>query len=326
MTVDFAMPNKIIRALDNISLGVYEGEVLGIVGESGCGKSTMAASVMRLLSVPPANVDGQIWLQGRDLISISEKEMRAVRGNEASIVFQDPMISFNPGRKIGVQVGEPLDIHEKLSREEVKKKVIEVFRDVELPSPEIVYKSYPYELSGGMRQRAAIAMALITKPKLVIADEPTSSLDVTIQAQIIQLFSRLTRDYHMTLILITHDLGVAASICDRIAVMYAGTIVEVSSTDNIFHNLHHPYTAGLMRATPGSGRNKDLTDGILRTRFHLKPIPGETPDPSSLPSGCVFHPRCFLAKEICVSSNPLMREVDNGHYSACHFAEEVPAP
>ncbi|HZW58290.1 MAG TPA: ABC transporter ATP-binding protein [Nitrososphaerales archaeon] len=325
LSVDFRSPLRTVHALNQVSMTVNEGEVIGIVGESGCGKSTLAYSIMKLLPQPPAFTSGHIRFSGEDIVELSEKRMRSIRGNDISIVFQDPMSSLNPGLKVGDQIGEPLRIHKddsgrkrngtKLEGKEVKGKVIEVLHRVQMPNPDTVYNCYPYELSGGMRQRAAIATALINEPKVLIADEPTSSLDVTIQAQIIRLFSTLKRKIKTTLILITHDLGVAASICDRIAVMYAGNLMEVGSVDDIFHSPAHPYTTGLLKATPRAGNKM------------LQPIPGDVPNLIALNKGCPFQPRCLYSKEICSEVRPTSRPMASTggqpHYSYCHFADTI---
>ena len=313
LSVDYVSPANggSVHALDRVSLGVNQGEVLGIVGESGCGKSTLAFSILRLLSSPPAKISGHINFDGSDLLSLNEKDLRKIRGNRISMVFQDSMSSLNPSQKIGDQIAEPLKIHQKATNSKAREYVLEVLRRVDMPMPEVVAESYPYELSGGMRQRASIATALITNPSIIVADEPTSSLDVTIQAQVIGLFSSLKKNFNTTLILITHELGVAAAICDRIAVMYAGKVAEIGSADDIFYRPLHPYTLGLMNATPRIGRQE------------LRPIPGDVHSSTVDGSGCVFRRRCFLASDICSTSPPALREIGIDHLSACHYAERV---
>jgi len=233
--------------------------------------------------------------------------MRGVRGKDISLIFQDPMTAFNPSLKIGEQVREPLEIHGGVSKKDGRNKVLKLFRDLDMRYPEVFYESYPYQLSGGLRQRAGIAMALINNPKLIIADEPTSSLDVTVQAQIVDLFKKLKRELHLTMILITHDLGVAANICDRIAIMYAGRIIEIGKILNIFDKQYHPYTQGLIAAVPRP-ENKFLT-----------PIPWDITKVSS--QGCAFRPRCSYATSLCLEQDPPLREIESEHLSACHYAE-----
>lgn len=312
----FETPLGTARAVDGVSLEVRKGEVLGIVGESGCGKSVLSLSILRLLPSPPAYFPtGRILFQGRDLLRVSEHEIRNVRGNEISMIFQEPMTALNPVFTVGNQLAEVFRAHRKVSGAEAWSKAVEMLETVGVPSPARRVKEYPHELSGGMRQRVMIAMALACRPSLLIADEPTTALDVTIQAQILDLMERLRRELGTAIIMITHDLGVIAEISQRVVVIYSGRIMEQASTVDLFDLPLHPYTRGLMQAIP--------SPEITRSIQELYEIPGNVPSLFALPPGCRFHPRCPLAVEICSKEEPVPREILPGHHSACWRAEEL---
>ena len=283
------------RAVDGVSFSLHRGETLGLVGESGCGKSVTALSILRLVAPPGRIGSGQILLSGRDLLSLSEKEMRSVRGDEVAMVFQEPMSSLNPVLTCGRQIEEAVCLHQGLSRKEARARAIEMMRLVGIPAPEQRVDEFPHQLSGGMRQRVMIAIALSCNPDVLIADEPTTALDVTIQAQILDLLARLQEEYHMAILLITHDLGVVAEVADRVAVMYAGQIVETATTEVLFASPQHPYTRGLLRAIPHLDGDQE----------RLQVIPGRVPEATSFPRGCRFHPRCTLAEAACETDQAL---------------------
>jgi oligopeptide/dipeptide ABC transporter ATP-binding protein len=312
----FRTPAGIARAVDGVSLHVEAGEVLGIVGESGCGKSVLALSILRLLPMPPAVfAGGEIIFRGRDLLKLTDWEIRATRGNEISMIFQEPMTALNPVFTIGNQLAEAFQIHEGTSRSEAWAKAIEMLETVGVPIPRNRVKEYPHQLSGGIRQRVMIAMALACRPGLLIADEPTTALDVTIQAQILDLMERLRHELGTAIILITHDLGVIAEISHRVLVVYAGRIMEQASTLEIFDRPLHPYTRGLMQAIPSPEDTQDTHD--------LYEIQGVVPSLFALPSGCRFHPRCPYIQEICKEKEPDLMEVLPGHWAACWMAGHV---
>ncbi|MBS7638107.1 ABC transporter ATP-binding protein [Candidatus Bathyarchaeota archaeon] len=296
-----------VKAVDGISFTVLEGETVGLVGESGCGKSTAALSIMRLVPAPGRIVGGEILLRGRDLLKLSEAEMRGVRGARIAMSFQDPMTFFNPVMRIGDQIAEGIIRHQRLSRREAWEKVISTLEVVGIPSPRDVAMSYPHQLSGGMRQRAMMAMALSCHPELMIADEPTTALDVIIQAQLLELMKDLKRELGMSSLIISHDLGVIAELCERVAVMYAGKIVEYSDIRRILGGPRHPYTIGLLESIPRVGFKKERLIGIE----------GSVPDLIEPPPGCRFSPRCKYADEKCKEDPPLI-EVEEGHYVLCH--------
>ena len=287
--------NGTVKAVDGIDFSLYEGETLGIVGESGCGKSMTSLSVMGLLPQPMAFIaEGSILFNGRDLTSLPEKEMRKLRGNQISMIFQEPMTSLNPVFTIGQQLSEPLKQHTSLSRSERRRAIIEMLRSVGIPRAEHIIDEYPHQLSGGMRQRVMISLAMLCQPKLLIADEPTTALDVTIQAQILQLMKEIKSKNSMAMILITHDLGVVAEMCDRVIVMYAGQIVESTDVRTLFYDPQHPYTKGLLASLPRSNERKG----------ELQSIPGSVPRPDDLPRGCAFAPRCQEAVDQCREERP----------------------
>jgi oligopeptide/dipeptide ABC transporter ATP-binding protein len=303
-----------VRAVDGVSFDVRQGETVGLVGESGCGKSVTALSIMRLVSDPPGRIEsGSINWIGRDLLRLSEGEMRRVRGNEISIVFQEPLSSLNPVFTCGEQIREAISLHQKLGRSASKRKAVEMLRLVKIPDPEKGYGSYPHQMSGGMRQRVMIAMALSCEPKLLIADEPSTALDVSVQAQIMELLSNLKDQLGMAMLLITHDLAVVAQMADRVVVMYAGVVVEEAPLGELFAHPAHPYTEGLLESIPriGSGPGR------------LQAIGGTVPDPLRLPPGCRFSDRCPKRFERCGEEEPPLFVAGEGHGVRCWLSEGV---
>lgn len=313
----FATRRGEVRSVDDVSFTIEQGETLSLVGESGCGKSVTALSMMRLVSAPGRVVGGEVLFEGRDLLKLSPAEMRAIRGDDIAMIFQDPMTSLNPVYTVGEQIAEAIRLHRKVSKREAWNQAIEAMRDVTIPAPEIRAKTYPHEMSGGMRQRVMIAMALACDPKLLIADEPTTALDVTIQAQILELLTELREKRHLALLLITHDLGVVAETSDRVAVMYAGKIVEEASAKELFKHPRHPYTEGLLRAVP---RLDEQREG---RRKRLQTIEGVVPNPLELPPGCRFAPRCPHAQGTCREGGIELIPVNEYHYSRCIRVGEI---
>jgi oligopeptide/dipeptide ABC transporter ATP-binding protein len=316
--VHFTTEDGVVQAVDGITYDVYPGETLGIVGESGSGKSVSTMSILGLIPQPPGKiVRGEAFFNGRDLLKMSKKELRHVRGSEVAMVFQDPMTSMNPVLKVGFQIGEAIRTHYPDKKDsEVKEQAVGLLRLVGVPNPEQRYEQYPHEFSGGMRQRAMIAMAISNSPQLLIADEPTTALDVTIQAQILEVLKKAQDETHAATILITHDLGLIAELAERVIVMYAGKIVEYGDVQTIFESPRHPYTIGLMDSLPRIGVDEEW----------LRPIPGQPPSLISRPPGCAFHPRCFLSegRAICREDEPLLQSIDEAaHLSACHFVHEL---
>jgi peptide/nickel transport system ATP-binding protein len=308
----------VVKAVDDISLSVDSGEMVGIVGESGCGKSVLARSILRLIPDPPGRiVDGRISFAGNSLLDFSEKEMQQIRGNEISMIFQEPMTSLNPVYTVGNQVAEVFRKHQKISKREALERSIEMLGMVGIPSPESRVKEYPFQMSGGMRQRIVIAMALACRPKLILADEPTTALDVTIQAQILSLINNLERELGTSMILITHDLGVIAEVVARVIVMYAGKLVEQALVDDLFNHPLHPYTQGLMWSMPSLAENQN------KDTEPLKEIPGIVPDLGHLPAGCYFSPRCHKKMEICRHEEPILVENLPGHWVKCWLYDET---
>ena len=303
-----------VKAIRGIDFHVDKGEAIGIVGESGSGKSVTSLSIMRLLQFPGKITEGEVVFAGSDLIKKSDKEMQGIRGNDISMIFQDPMTSLNPVYTIGNQIVEAIVKHQKLSKSEAKKKAIEMLRLVGIPSPEKRVGQYPHEYSGGMRQRAMIAMALSCEPQLLIADEPTTALDVTIQAQILELMKDLKSKLNTSIMLITHDLGVVADVCSRIIVMYGGLIMEEGRVEDIFYNPKHPYTLGLLKSVP------KMSDKDSKER--LVPIPGSPPDLLKPPKGCPFASRCPYAMKICMEKMPEYTYLENNHRSMCWLLHE----
>jgi len=306
----FFSAGKVVKALDGISFEIKAGEVFGLVGETGCGKSVTALSVLRLIPFPPGRiVAGSIRFKDTDLLSLSPEEMRRCRGKEISMIFQEPMTSLNPVFRVGDQMSEVIRMHQGLGRSAAIEAAVGMLERVRIPDARKVAGQYPHQLSGGMRQRVMIAMELSCRPALLIADEPTTALDVTIQAQILRLLREMRREMGTSILLITHDLGVVAQMCDRVAVMYAGSIVEQAGVADIFLNPRHPYTQGLWGAIPLIDDEKSA----------LAVIPGTVPDLSRLPEGCKFHPRCGRRFEPCDRVRPEMAEVAPGHFAACHL-------
>ncbi len=300
-----------MRAVDGVSFNIGEGKTLGLVGESGCGKSVTALSIMRLVPSPPGKiVGGEILYRGQDILKLNGAAMRKIRGNEISMIFQEPMTSLNPVFTIGNQIGEAIHLHQGLGKRETREKTIEMLRLVKIADPESRVDDYPHQLSGGMRQRVMIAMALSCKPSLLIADEPTTALDVTIQAQILELIKELQERLGMSLLLITHDLGVVAEQADEVAIMYAGKIVERTQTKAIFNRPLHPYTVGLLNSLPGAG---------VKKKKRLEAIAGVVPSLLDLPSGCRFRDRCPKAAGICAEAEPELVEKEQDHWVACYF-------
>jgi len=310
----FATDDGEVKAVRGVSIHVDKGESLGIVGESGCGKSVSMLSIMHLLAENADLKADSITFDGEDLLHKEIKEMRKYQGNQISMIFQDPMSSLNPLIPVGKQVAEMLKEHHKeMGKEELKKEVLELFSRVRIPEPEKRYNSYPHEFSGGMRQRVMIAMALANKPDLLIADEPTTALDVTIQDQILKQLRGLQKEFGTSIMFITHDLGVVAELCTRVIVMYGGLIMEEASIDDIFENPRHPYTLGLLESIPRIGQDK---------KKRLTPIPGSPPDMTNPPKGCPFAPRCPYARNICASECPEFTEVGDGHRSRCWLLDK----
>jgi oligopeptide/dipeptide ABC transporter ATP-binding protein len=312
LRTSFFTPEGEVRAIDGVSFEIAEGKTLGLVGESGCGKSVTSLSIMRLIPSPPGKiVGGEIFYRDRDLLKLRNEEMRKIRGNEISMIFQEPMTSLNPVFTVGNQIGEAIKLHQGLGKRETRAKTIEMLRLVKIADPESRVDAYPHQLSGGMRQRVMIAMALSCNPSLLIADEPTTALDVTIQAQILELMKELQQKIGMALLLITHDLGVVAEQANDVAIMYAGKVVERASARAIFTRPLHPYTVGLLNSLPSVGGEK---------KKRLDAIPGVVPSPLHLPSGCRFRDRCPKAADICAQQEPPLEEKEPGHTAACHFA------
>jgi oligopeptide/dipeptide ABC transporter ATP-binding protein len=308
LQVYFRGNHRMARAVDGVSLQVGQAETVCLVGESGCGKTVSALAILGLIPCPPGEIGGgTVLFKGQDLLNMSEEEMQKIRGNRIAMVFQEPMTSLNPVFTIGNQIAEAIAVHENVSPVETRNRCVELLTDVGIAAPEARMKDYPHQLSGGQRQRVMIAMALACHPELVIADEPTTALDVTVQAQILSLFDDLQQKRALSLLYITHDLGVVAKIADRIYVMYAGIIVEQADAPDIFQHPSHPYTKGLLASLPARrDRGKDLHS-----------IPGQVPDPACKPSGCPFHPRCDFAVAACRETLPEMCDEGNGHLSRC---------
>jgi oligopeptide/dipeptide ABC transporter ATP-binding protein len=340
LNIGFETSRGLLRPVRDVSYSIFPGQTLAVVGESGCGKSVTALSILRLIPSPPGKViSGQIRFENRDLLGLPEKQMRQVRGKDIAMIFQEPMTSLNPVYTIGDQIAEAITLHQHVSTRQAYKIAEQALADVGIADPAKRIHAYPHQLSGGMRQRVMIAMALSCKPKLLIADEPTTALDVTIQAQILELLRKLQRDTGMAILLITHDLGVVAENADTVAVMYASRVVEFATVEDLFDRPQHPYTQGLFRSVPKLGAEA----GRLAT------IPGNVPNPANFPSGCKFHTRCPKALQlsatmpadqlvqltmahektpvprICAEVEPALRQVHPGHWAACHFAENYAA-
>jgi oligopeptide transport system ATP-binding protein len=315
LKTQFFTQDGVVKAVDDVSFYLMPGETLGVVGESGCGKSITGLSIMRLIPDPPGKiVAGEILFDGQDLRTLSDDQIRRIRGNRIAMIFQDPMTSLNPVLTINRQISEALQLHMGMNKEQAKARAIELLKMVGIPNAEERIDQYPHQFSGGMRQRVMIAMALSCNPQLIIADEPTTALDVTIQAQILDLMRNLQSERDTGVLMITHSMGVVAGMADRVQVMYAGSIVETASTEEIFANPRHPYTVGLMKSIPRLD---------ARTKEKLEPIRGLPPDLIDLPDMCPFVPRCNYAREKCEQKRPPLLEVNPNHHSACWFWEEV---
>ncbi|QIA27619.1 ABC transporter ATP-binding protein [Thermaerobacter sp. PB12/4term] len=309
----FQTEEGLVPAVNGVDLAIRRGETLAVVGESGCGKSVTALSILRLIPSPPGRIEaGEIVFEGRDLLRLSDEEMRRIRGNEIAMIFQEPMTSLNPVFTVGDQIAEVFMFHRGMSRRDALEQAVEMLRHVGIPAPERRVREYPHQMSGGMRQRVMIAMALACHPKLLIADEPTTALDVTIQAQILDLMRRLKEELGMAILLITHDLGVVAEMAERVVVMYAGRVVEEGDVYSVFRNPVHPYTEGLLRSIPRLDEDRE----------RLPAIEGTVPSPGHLPGGCPFHPRCPYATDTCREVEPRLEPLGEGRYAACHLAAE----
>ncbi|PCH89467.1 MAG: peptide ABC transporter ATP-binding protein [Dehalococcoidia bacterium] len=315
LTTHFFTQDGVVKAVDGISYTLAEGEVLGVVGESGCGKSVHALSIMRLVANPPGRiVAGEILFEGENLLNMDDSEMRHIRGNRIAMVFQEPMTSLNPVLTIGRQLTETLELHQKMAKQEARTRAAELLQTVGIPDSESRLSDYPHQFSGGMRQRVMIAMALSCNPRLIIADEPTTALDVTIQAQILELMRDLAVEFGTAMVIITHNLGVVARYAHRVVVMYAGKIVETGTAHDIYRNPRHPYTIALLNSVP----RLDATE-----RVRLDAIEGLPPDLVDLPQGCSFAPRCKYAYERCTQETPVLLETDTNHTSACWRHDEL---
>jgi peptide/nickel transport system ATP-binding protein len=325
LVTSFRTDKGILRAVDEVSFEVPEGGTLGIVGESGCGKSVTALSILRLIPHPQGAIErGSVELRGKDILRLSEREMQDIRGNEISMIFQEPMTSLNPVYTVGAQIIEAIRLHQKKSRSEARERAIEMLRLVGIPAPDTNVDAYPHQLSGGMRQRVMIAMALACEPSLLIADEPTTALDVTIQAQILQLIGKLRERLKMAIVLITHDLGVVAEVASHVVVMYAGRVVECAPVAKLFEHPRHPYTRGLLRSLPSfEAPAIPLEEGGKRTRLPV--IEGIVPDLMALPPGCRFADRCPMVIAECKKAEPTLDPIgdDTTHLARCIRAEEV---
>jgi oligopeptide transport system ATP-binding protein len=308
----FHTRDGVVKAVDGVSYDQSRGETLGVVGESGSGKSVTALTMMKLIPMPPGKIEGgDVRFKGRSLVTMSDDEIRKIRGNEIAMIFQDPMTSLNPVYRVGRQLAEPLIVHKGMDKKAAWARGVELLRLVGIPHPESRVHDYPHQFSGGMRQRVMIAMALACDPDILIADEPTTALDVTIQAQILELMQEIQKRTGSAIVMITHDLGVVADMADRVLVMYAGRPVEFGDTETLFQQPLHPYTWGLIDSLP----RHDVSE-----KGDLCPIKGQPPSLIDVPSGCAFHPRCPYAKEICTTDVPELRTITDGHRAACHFA------
>lgn len=301
------------KIVDDISYLIKKNETLCMVGESGCGKTVSALSITRLLPSPPFNIKGKIFLEEKELSNLPLNELYKIRGKEIGFIFQEPLSSFNPVEKIGDQIAEVVKIHENLDNKIAKEMVYELLKHVGFKNPKLQYELYPHELSGGMRQRAMIAMSIILKPKLLIADEPTTALDVTIQAQVLNLIEKLKEEYGLSILFITHNLGIVAQIAQTVLVLYAGQVMEYSPVFELFKNPLHPYTVGLLDSVPSITKKYD----------YKKSIPGNPPEPSNIPSGCPFHPRCSQKMQICETKKPSLTKIDNRYVKCWLYREET---
>lgn len=312
LKTQFETRKGIVPAVDDVSIEIPKGKIVGLVGESGCGKSMTATSIMQLVRKPGKIVDGKILLNGKNLLEATPAEMRDVRGNEISMIFQEPMTALNPVYTVGRQAREAILLHQKMSREEAKARVIEIFRQIGIPEPEKRYNAFPHQLSGGLRQRVMIGMAMVCEPQLLIADEPTTALDVTIEAQILRLMKRIRDEKGTSILMITHNMGVVAQMCDYVYVMYAGKVMEQAETFELFRNTRHPYTQGLLKSIPRMNSQVE----------RLYSIRGVVPNLLRLPAGCSFCTRCDKADERCRQERPGFYQVSPGHFVRCHGAEK----
>jgi len=311
LTIHYITDDGVVKAVNGIDLTLEEGDTLGLVGETGAGKTTTALGVLRLVPNPPGKIiDGKILYKGEDIMEKSEAQMRKIRGGEISMIFQDPMTALNPVLKVGDQIAEVIHLHGNCSRTEAMGRALEMLEMVGIPAERA--SDYPHQFSGGMKQRVVIAIALACNPKLLLADEPTTALDVTIQAQVLEMMNDLKKKFNTSMILITHDLGVVAESCDKVAIMYAGEIVEYGTLQHIFNEVAHPYTKGLFGSLPSLDKDVD----------RLNPIEGLMPDPANLPQGCKFHPRCPMATDKCAECSPKVTEIAPGHLVRCLMFEE----
>lgn len=306
LEIQYTSGKEVVCAVNNVSFHICESETLGLVGETGAGKTTIAKAIMSILPNPPAKVNGgEILFEGKDILKLHENEVRKIRGKTISMIFQDPMTALNPVFVVGDQIAEVIKTHEKVTKKQAAKKAVEMLEMVGIPGER--YGEYPHQFSGGMKQRVVIAMALACNPKLLIADEPTTALDVTIQAQVLEMMQELKEKYKTAMIMITHDLGIVAEVCDKVAIVYAGEIVEIGTKEHIFDDAKHPYTRGLFNALPSLAENQE----------RLQPIEGLMPNPADLPRGCKFHPRCPYATAECSERIPELIEIVPGHFSRC---------
>jgi len=312
LVIHYITDEEVVRAVNGVNITIKVGRTLGLVGETGAGKTTTALSILNLVPEPQGKIlSGEVLLQGRSVLSMSERELEVMRGDEAAMIFQDPMTSLNPVHTVGHQIAESIEIHRKVSKQEALKQAKEMLELVGIPSERS--NEYPYQFSGGMKQRVDIAIALACSPALLIADEPTTALDVTIQAQVLKLINELRQKYHMSMLMITHDLGIVAEVCDEVSIAYAGRIIEHGTLEDIFDHMRHPYTKGLFGALPDIGVR----------RSELKPIKGLMPDPTNLPSGCPFHPRCDYVMEVCPQSLPENKWLSGTHCVECHLYKDT---
>ncbi|MCG8539488.1 MAG: ABC transporter ATP-binding protein [Clostridia bacterium] len=310
LAINYITDDGTVKAVNGIDIKLDKGETLGLVGETGAGKTTTALGIMRLVPNPPGKIiEGKIEFEGRDLLEVEEEEMRMIRGNKISMIFQDPMTSLNPVMTVGEQISEVIEIHQDLNRQDAMKKAEEMLELVGISKTRS--NNYPHQFSGGMKQRVIIAISLACNPQLLIADEPTTALDVTIQAQVLDLMNDLKEEFHTAMILITHDLGVVSEVCDKVAIMYAGEIIESATLKQLFENPKHPYTLGLFGSIPN----------LEEESHRLKPIKGLMPDPTNLPTGCKFHPRCPYGTDLCSKQHPKAIEIEEGHRVKCLIYE-----
>ena len=312
LTIEYVTEEGTVHAVNNIDLSIGEGRTLGLVGETGAGKTTTALGILNLVPDPPGQiVSGEILYRGEDLLKLSKGEIQLIRGADISMIFQDPMTALNPVHTVGAQIAEVVELHQNCSKAEAWTRAEDMLEKVGITRERS--HEYPHQFSGGMKQRVVIAMALACNPALLLADEPTTALDVTIQAQVLEMISDLKKELNTSMLLITHDLGIVAETCDDVAIMYAGEIIEYGTLEQMFTGTAHPYTLGLFESIPRL--NVEMN--------RLKPIPGLMPDPANLPEGCKFHPRCPCAQDICKAEEPVTRDLGNGHLVKCHFAKEV---